>query len=263
MQLRKHLYILAAIVASAGLASADEWKWHHGPPQFPDRPERPDFLEWPEDNEDWDLPEWPEDGDEWDFPMRPDQPEDGDEDNKPERPDLPGGDKVFGNGNLPEFLAKFDLDDNGLLDEEERQAARADRRDRARERREEWDVDGDGEISTEEREEAREALRAKIEEHHRERFLEVDNGEDGALNLDEFAGIGALERLADRRPQALQRIFNRLDQDDNGNISVDEFIEHLRHRRHHCQHHPERPERPDNGDQGDRPERPNIPNLIR
>ena len=77
-----------------------------------------------------------------------------------------------------------------------------------------WDADGDGEISDEEREAAREALRAKIEENRRERFFEVDNGDDGALNLDEFAAIGALERLAERRPDALQKIFNRLDDDE-------------------------------------------------
>ena len=39
MKLRKFVYILAAIFVSAGLAPADEWNWHHGPPQFPDRPD--------------------------------------------------------------------------------------------------------------------------------------------------------------------------------------------------------------------------------
>ena len=35
-----------------------------------------------------------------------------------------GGDNRFGDGSLPEFLAKYDLDENGMLDEEERQAAK-------------------------------------------------------------------------------------------------------------------------------------------
>ena len=244
MKLRKFVYILAAIFVSAGLAPADEWNWHHGPPQFPDRPDHGD---------DWDGPAWPEDGDKPERPERPEPPEDGDDGDRPERP---GGDKVFGNGDLPEFLAKFDLDDNGLLDEEERQAARADRRDRARERREEWDADGDGEISDVEREAARQALRAKIEENRRERFFEVANGDDGALNLEEFAAIGALERLAERRPEALQKIFNRLDEDGDGSVSIEEFIRHLRHRRHHCQNHPD-----NDGDIPERPDRPNMPDI--
>ena len=43
---------------------------------------------------------------------------------KPERPEGEEGGKVFGNGTLPEFLVKYDLNEDGVLDEEERQAAK-------------------------------------------------------------------------------------------------------------------------------------------
>lgn len=144
-----------------------------------------------------------------------------------------GGDKTFGDGSLPEFLAKYDLDGDGALNEEERQAAKEDRKTRAQERRESWDTDGDGEISDEEREAARDALRAKIEERRNERFAEADSDDDGALSTEEFAAIGAIARLAERRPEAAEKIFSRLDADDSGSISAEEFTSHLGHRRHH------------------------------
>lgn len=147
--------------------------------------------------------------------------------------DNEGGDKTFGDGSLPEFLAKYDLDGDGALNEEERQAAKEDRKTRAQERRESWDTDGDGEISDEEREAARDALRAKIEERRNERFAEADTDEDGALSTEEFAAIGAIARLAERRPEAAEKIFARLDADENGSISAEEFTSHLGHRRHH------------------------------
>ena len=54
----------------------------------------------------------------------------------------------------PPFL-EYDLNEDGVLDEEERQAAKDARKNRAKEKRASWDTDEDGEISEEEREAAR------------------------------------------------------------------------------------------------------------
>jgi len=195
----KHLtFILSIILATVTISSAGghkgwSWGWIPKPPKQWEKPERPE---------------------------------------KPEGDDEEGG-KVFGNGNLPEFLVKYDLNEDGVLDEEERQAAKDARKNRAKEKRASWDTDEDGEISKEEREAARDALRAKIEEKRNERFAEVDTDGDGALSAEEFGAIGAIERLGKRFPKSIERIFARLDDDEDGGIAADEFTLHLRHCRHH------------------------------
>ena len=44
----------------------------------------------------------------------------------------------------------------------------------------------------------------------------ADTDDDGALSLEEFSAIGAIARLAERRPDAVEKIFNRLDEDEDG-----------------------------------------------
>ena len=68
------------------------------------------------------------------------------------------GDKGIGDGTLPEFLEKFDTNEDGVIDEEERQAIKELRKERREERRDAIDTDGDGEISDEEKEAARAAI---------------------------------------------------------------------------------------------------------
>jgi Ca2+-binding EF-hand superfamily protein len=143
------------------------------------------------------------------------------------------GDRSFGDG-LPSFLQDFDVDGNGSIDEEERQAIKdhfaAWREERAAARaarRAEIDTDGDGEISDEERaaarEAAREALLAKIEARRVERFAEIA-GEDDSISLDEFAAIPGMDRLSDERVGA---IFARMDADESGGVDIDEFNSRL------------------------------------
>ena len=143
------------------------------------------------------------------------------------------GDRSFGDG-LPSFLQDFDVDGNGSIDEEERQAIKdhfaAWREERAAARaarRAEIDTDGDGEISDEERtaarEAAREALLAKIEARRVERFAEIA-GEDDSISLDEFAAIPGMDRLSDERVGA---IFARMDADESGGVNIEEFNSRL------------------------------------
>ena len=139
---------------------------------------------------------------------------------------------------VAEFLKQYDLDEDGTIDEEERQAAKEARRsardERRAERLAELDTDGDGEISDEEREAAREAMRAAIAAKRAEKFAEIA-GEEGCLDAAEFAALPALEgKDADR----VAALFDRLDADDDDCISLEEFTARLRHHRlGHSHHH--------------------------
>ena len=137
-------------------------------------------------------------------------------------------DKTIGDGTLPEFLQQFDTNEDGTIDEEERQAIRDYRQKLREERRASIDTDGDGEISAEEIQAARDAIRAKIEERRNERFAEIA-GEDELIDNDEFLTIPGISRLPEFIQEAL---FSRLDSDESGGISSEEFSFRLRrHRR--------------------------------
>ncbi|MEZ5300238.1 MAG: EF-hand domain-containing protein [Verrucomicrobiales bacterium] len=139
---------------------------------------------------------------------------------KADRPEL-------GIAELPEFLAEFDVDGDGQLSEEERQAAKEARKARIDEIRDRIDTDGDGEISDEEREAAREAMRERIEAKRSERFAAADTDDSGGISAEEFAAIGPVSHLPE---DVAARIFDRLDSDDDGSISEEEFLAHLRPR---------------------------------
>lgn len=140
----------------------------------------------------------------------------------------------FGNGGLPEILKAYDIDGDGKLSEEERQAfiqavkdgtAPKPERPVRPEKPEDgvrppnpWDTDGDGVLSDAEKAAAREAIRAKIEEQRSKRFDELDADDDGSLTLEEFSAAPGI------RPEAAARIFARLDKDDNDAVSKEEFL---------------------------------------
>ena len=160
------------------------------------------------------------------------------------------GHRTFGDGKLPEILEQFDLNEDGVIDEEERQAAKEARRAARAERRAEhiaeFDTDGDGELSDEEKEAAREARRAALQAKREEKFAEIA-GEDGSLDLDEFAALAPFEG-AD--PERVAGIFARLDEDEDGAVTLEEFGSRLRHHgRRPRPHRPHRPHRPCDGDE--------------
>jgi len=138
--------------------------------------------------------------------------------------------KSFGDGTLPEFLQQYDVNEDGQIDEEERQAIKEARRAAREARRAEIDTDGDGEISDAEREAAREAIRAEIAAKRAEKFAEVA-GDDGSLSLEELA---AIPHLAEASEERIASLFARMDADGSGDISLEEFNSRLRkHGRHH------------------------------
>lgn len=166
--------------------------------------------------------------------------------------------RTFGDGTLPEILEQFDLNEDGVIDEEERQAAKEARRAARAERRAEhiaeFDTDGDGELSDEEKEAAREARRAALQAKREEKFAEIA-GEDGNLDLDEFAALAPFEG-AD--PERVAGIFARLDEDEDGAVTLEEFGSRLRHhgrrprhhRPHHRHHHRGGGDKPEDDDDG-------------
>jgi Ca2+-binding EF-hand superfamily protein len=134
------------------------------------------------------------------------------------------GDKSFGDGTLPEFLVQYDVNEDGKIDEEERQAIKESRKAAREARRAEIDTDGDGDISQDEREAARDAIRAAIEAKRNEKFAEIA-GEDGALSLEELAAVPHMENAPE---QLIAAIFARLDADESGDVTLDEFNARLR-----------------------------------
>ena len=163
---------------------------------------------------------------------------DGDDagDNDDEGDDEDGRERCFGHGKLPELLQQFDLNEDGRIDEEERQAAKEARRQARAERRaaliEEWDTDGDGELSREERNAAREAAReerrAALQERREEMFADVA-GEDECLDWDEFRDLKPFRR----KPRwYVASIFRRVDTNDDDCISFEEFTARLTRQGH-------------------------------
>jgi len=133
--------------------------------------------------------------------------------------------KTFGNGDLPEFLQRFDTNNDEQIDEEERQAIRDLRSSLRRESRQSIDTDEDGEISPQEIAAARETIRVKIAERRRRKFRAIA-GEDDLISPAEYAVIPGIEQFP---PPIFDAIWEHLALDGDGTISLDEFLGVLRH----------------------------------
>lgn len=124
----------------------------------------------------------------------------------------------------PEFLQQFDSNEDGIIDEEERQAIRDLREVMVLEQRNTIDLDQDGRISPEEIQSARNALRQSIEARRLDKFTAIA-GDDGLISEEEYSQIPGANRLP---AYVLTAIFNRLDADADGVISAEEFLRRLR-----------------------------------
>ena len=147
--------------------------------------------------------------------------------------------KSFGDGTLPEFLTKYDVNEDGSIDEEERQAIKEERKAARVGRRANFDIDGNGKLSLDERESLREtsaserakrlelireSLRKRITAKRVEKFTEIA-GEDGLLSLTEMADLKAFQNMSEER---LSSLFARLDADNSGDVTLEEFKMRLR-----------------------------------
>jgi Ca2+-binding EF-hand superfamily protein len=134
------------------------------------------------------------------------------------------GERTFGDSGLPAFLDVYDVDTNGVLSAEETQVMRQVRAEVREWNRKQWDADGDGVISEQEKLVARDRLRDRIEECRAERFAEADTDGDGYLSFEEFSALPSIQRLAAQYPDKPALIFDRLDADDDNLVSLEEFL---------------------------------------
>ncbi len=135
---------------------------------------------------------------------------------------------VFGLGGSR--LAEYDTDGDGVLSDEEKAAAKEAREAARQAFIDVHDTDGDGVLNEEERAAAREAREAERARAKEERFNEIDGDGDGEVSQEELAT--ALPEASEER---VAQVLARYDADENGTISVDEFL------------NPERPERANRG----------------
>lgn len=136
-------------------------------------------------------------------------------------PPTPPAKTQFGTGELPEFLKTYDLNNDGKLSAEERQAyerALRDARPPFPGAVNPWDTDGDGKLSDAEKQAARDAMGVKITEQRTRRFNELDINADGFLTAAELAGIPQI--TADQ----IARMIAHLDKNADGQVSNAEFL---------------------------------------
>lgn len=127
-------------------------------------------------------------------------------------------------GELPEFLQRFDTNNDHQIDEEERQAIRDLRSNLRQKKRQSIDRNDDGLISIEEVKSAREFIRQKISARRQEKFRAI-SGEDEAISPSEYASIPGLDSLP---KTSFERLWNHLDLNKDGMVTFGEFEGTLR-----------------------------------
>ena len=128
--------------------------------------------------------------------------------------------RSFGDGGLPEFLQPYDVNGDGVLSAEERDAARAARPTRENNALSQWDTNHDGVLSQAELDAARQATQTHIDALRGQRFDEADTNHDGFLDLAEFTAMCAHANLP---ADLVNRIFTQIAGADNL-ISRAEFL---------------------------------------
>jgi len=132
--------------------------------------------------------------------------------------------KRFGDSTcLPAYLAQYDVNDDGVISVAEKQVMDQARDQIQKKLRTDWDTNGDGQISDQERDQAKLQLRDMIIECRTTRFEEADTDGVEGLSYDEFCLLpGMAKKLVDK-PDLVLAIFDRLAGDD-GVVSLEEFL---------------------------------------
>ena len=131
-------------------------------------------------------------------------------------------DKSFGDGLLPELLQQYDINDDGLIDVEERQAIKSSRKIMRATRRAE--VKKGLVISDDKRRIIQEEIHKRIKQRRTDKFAEI-SGHDEVLSHKEFESIPV---FSDTFPERIDALFKRLDSDESGDVNFDEFNARLR-----------------------------------
>ena len=117
----------------------------------------------------------------------------------------------------PAFL---DVDGDGVISESERQAYEESRANARVPGGERWDANHDGALDEGERQTAVAVLKGRMDARVASLFLSLA-GDDQQLTLDEFS---TLPRFAKSPPQVAANLFNRLDVDQDGQVTLGEFF---------------------------------------
>jgi hypothetical protein len=122
---------------------------------------------------------------------------------------------------IPAFL----LDENGQISEAARQAFVEARKEAAQGQRPvNWDTDGDGVLSEEERQAAVAELRARADARRAELFAKAA-GADGLLTAAEFATLPAMRGIS---PETIEKLFALLDIENTGEVTLQAFLAGIR-----------------------------------
>lgn len=132
--------------------------------------------------------------------------------------------KSFGDGLLPELLHQYDINNDGLIDVEERQAIKATLKIMRTTRRVEIEKDKELGISADERRIIQKDIRDRIAHRRADEFAKI-SGHDEVLSRQEFELIPAFDTAS---PERIDALFKRLDSDDNGEVNLNEFVSRLR-----------------------------------
>ena len=117
----------------------------------------------------------------------------------------------------PAFL---DLNGDGVISEMERQAYEESRANARVQGGNGWDTNGDGIVDEDERQAAIAKLNKQLDAKVASLFLALA-GDDALLTLDEFS---TLPRFTQSPPEVAATLFNRLDADDDGFVTLAEFF---------------------------------------
>lgn len=123
-------------------------------------------------------------------------------------------------GAIAQIPAWLDTDGDGVVSELERHAFAEARKNGAKSFTDQWDEDDDDDLDENEMESAMHALAEGARRKLSELFLNVA-GDDGLLSLAEFTLIPAVAALP---PEKINPLFDLLNTDKDGFVSLDEFI---------------------------------------
>lgn len=123
-------------------------------------------------------------------------------------------------GMTSSVAAFLDVNGDGTISETERQAFEESRASTRGQGNNIWDANGDGVVDETERQAAVTELKGRMDKKVASLFLDLA-GDDELLTLEEFS---TLPRFANNPPHVAANLFNHMDDDENGFVTIDEFF---------------------------------------